>query len=251
MHEVQIHDEKNLPSSFITLTYDPENLPQNGSLNKKHFQKFIKSLRKRTKQKIRYYHCGEYGDALARPHYHAILFGYDFPDKEPFFEKKGQITYTSELLTKTWKKGHATIGTATIESAAYVARYCMKKINGDQAEHHYKRLNPATGELTDVIPEYATMSLKPAIGREWFEKYMDDIYPHGFAIGPNLKKMKPPKYYERLFKELDPEAAEQLRKARLSKAKEQSANSTPERLATRERVMEQKLDKLIRNLHDA
>jgi hypothetical protein len=45
------------------LTYDPEHLPEDGSLNVVHFQKFMKRLRDRIKPlKIRFFHCGEYGD---------------------------------------------------------------------------------------------------------------------------------------------------------------------------------------------
>ena len=68
-------------NEFITLTYNDKHLPVDHGLDHRHFQKFIRSLRKKSKQKIRYYMCGEYGKAteengyIARPHYHAILFG--------------------------------------------------------------------------------------------------------------------------------------------------------------------------------
>ena len=78
MHEASLKPD----NCFITLTYDKKNLPQNNSLDKKAFPKFIRSLRKRNKRdkknQIRYYACGEYGDNFGRPHYHAILFNY-FP----------------------------------------------------------------------------------------------------------------------------------------------------------------------------
>jgi hypothetical protein len=46
-------------NSFITLTYDPDHLPKDGSLNVVHFQKFMKRLRKKISPlKIRFFHCG-------------------------------------------------------------------------------------------------------------------------------------------------------------------------------------------------
>ncbi len=93
-HESSLYDDSN-GNCFITLTYDEEHLPQDWSLDKSHFQKFMKRLRKRYPQKIRYYHCGEYGENcrhgihttlcpgcnVGRPHYHAILFNIDFHDR--------------------------------------------------------------------------------------------------------------------------------------------------------------------------
>lgn len=124
VHEAQMWPQ----NSFITLTYRPEDLPQGGSLNVEHYQLFMKKLRARnTGHKIRFFHCGEYGEKLSRPHYHAILFNYDFPDKKVFSEKNGNTIYTSELLEDIWGKGFCTIGDVTFQSAAYVARYVMKK----------------------------------------------------------------------------------------------------------------------------
>ena len=94
-HESQLHAQ----NSFITLTYSEDHLPWDGSLVKSHMQDFFKRLRHYCKpQKIRYYMCGEYGENLSRPHYHACLFGKDFPDKEIFKECEGILTYTSQIL---------------------------------------------------------------------------------------------------------------------------------------------------------
>ena len=78
VHEAAAYD----CNAFITLTYDEENLPADGSLNYDHFQLFMKRLRKAIEpNKVRFYMCGEYGEENGRPHFHACLFGYDFPDK--------------------------------------------------------------------------------------------------------------------------------------------------------------------------
>ena len=51
------------------------------------FKKFMKRLRKRFKGKrIRFYMCGEYGEQFDRPHFHACIFGVDFPDKVLFLK---------------------------------------------------------------------------------------------------------------------------------------------------------------------
>lgn len=130
VHEASLHDE----NCFITLTYDPEHLPiyfrddgpALGTLCKEDFQNFMKRLRERIGTKIRFFHCGEYGEQLGRPHYHAIIFGYDFADKTPIeVSDGGHNQFVSEMLTEVWGKGRCTIGAVTFDSAAYVARDCV------------------------------------------------------------------------------------------------------------------------------
>lgn len=188
VHEASLYED----NMFITLTYSPENLPENGTLVKSHFQSFMKRLRKFAK--VRYFHCGEYGDDLARPHYHALIFGYEFPDKKTARQgKSGEPQWSSEILNKTWGLGDCLIGKLNFESAAYVARYCTKKINGPQAKTHYKGKQP----------EYVTMSLKPGIGARWADKFMHDTYKDDTVIMRG-KEAKPPRYYDKRFAMLDP-----------------------------------------------
>ena len=79
VHEKSLHEE----SSFVTLTYDDEHLPKNGSLVYRDFQLFMKRLRKEfAPTNIRFYMCGEYGETFSRPHYHACLFNCFFPDRK-------------------------------------------------------------------------------------------------------------------------------------------------------------------------
>ena len=168
VHEASLYDD----NCFITLTYDAEHLPADGSLNKKHFQDFMKRLRSRfVERRIRFYHCGEYGVQYRRPHYHALLFNFDFVDKRLFKEVNGHRLYTSDDLALCWKLGFSSVGAVTFESAAYVARYIMKKVTGDPAEDHYRGVNSETGELTRLLPEYTTMSRRPGIAREWYERF--------------------------------------------------------------------------------
>lgn len=244
VHEAQMHDT----NSFVTLTYAPEHLPRGGSLVKADHQQFMKRLRKRTGRFIRYYMCGEYGSSLGRPHYHFLLFGLGFPDRYFWRDREGSRTYRSEFLESIWTKGHAEIGEVTFRSAAYVARYIMKKQTG-QAAQKYETVDGGTGEIFEVLPEYNAMSLKPGIGRTWFEKYYSDVFPGDFVVLEG-KKFKTPEYYRSLLKEVDPELAEKLRKDRIKRAKAKASDNTPERLAVKEYCQQERLRRLPRNLGD-
>lgn len=199
LHEASLHQD----NSFITLTYSDSNLPRGGSLDYSDFQNFMKRLRKRVGTKVRFYCGGEYGQEQMRPHFHACLFGYDFPDK--LYYKKtesGESIYTSKLLESLWPLGLSSIGNVTFQSAAYIARYCVQKVTGDLAEAHY-RVVTEDGEIIDRVPEFNHMSLKPGIGKPWLEKFRTDVFPRDYVV-VNGVKTKPPKYYDRLFEKEDP-----------------------------------------------
>ena len=231
--EAQLH-EKNC---FITLTYSDEHLPWDGSLIKSHPQKFLKKLRKHlsSSQTLRYYMAGEYGEKLSRPHYHLCLFGIDFHDKEVFHEQEGILTYTSETLSNLWGKGFCTLGELNFETAAYTARYIQKKITGDKADDHYTITHPLTGEIIKLEPEYNAMSLKPAVAKEWYEKYKSDVYPSDYLIRKGYKTSVP-RYFDKLLERENPHDLETIKKARKKNARRFEHDNTPERLATREKV---------------
>ncbi len=238
VHEGALHDH----NSFITLTYDDKHLPPTGTLVKAHFQKFIKRLRKQILPlKIRYYHCGEYGDKLRRPHYHAIIFGYAFPDRQLFKDGKNKL-YTSTILEKCWTAGFSTIGDLTFETAAYTARYIMKKVNGKNADHHYRNIDKTTGEYWQIQPEYTTMSRRPGIAADWFKRYSLDCYPSDF-ITIKGRKMKPPKYYDRLFEHDSPEIMQQIKAERLKNR----ILLTDKQLADKKAILQSKLATYTRN----
>lgn len=247
MHEASLHEE----SCFLTLTYRKESLPPDHGLHHKDFSDFIKRLRRLIEPtKVRYYMCGEYGDKRGRPHFHALLFGYDFKDKVFYkFNELRQPIYTSASLEERWGHGGATIGAVTYQSAAYCARYSMKKIFGDKAEEHYRRWNPETGQIFQLRPEYNVSSNKPGIAKGWFDKFKDDVYPSDFVLDHNNKKCKPPAYYDRKYEELFPELYARIKELRCENADKHVDNNTPERLAVREKVLSIKLEKLHRN-HD-
>lgn len=241
VHEASLYEN----NCFITLTYRDKDLPLDGSLNLIHFQKFMKKYRKKFGSKIRFYHCGEYGPKLGRPHYHACIFNHTFEDKQFFKTLNGQDLYTSPSLEKLWPHGFSTIGDLTFESAAYVARYIMKKISGEKAQQHYETVNCHTGEISQLTPEYTTMSRMPGIGHDWFIQYSGDIYPKDFVTHKG-KKYKPPKYYDTLHAETHSEQMEEIKGKRKQKANQQKEDQTFERLIVRETVKKAQLLKLIR-----
>ena len=107
-HEASLHDR----NCFITLTYNDKFLPKDRSLYYPHFQKFMKRLRKKFGDGIKFYMCGEYGDQFGRPHFHACIFNHDFSDKvfwkyssasNKFGRKGAQIPlYRSNDLEELW-----------------------------------------------------------------------------------------------------------------------------------------------------
>jgi len=240
MHEAAIHD----CNSFLTLTYDEDHLPLDRGLDVRDFQLFMKRLRKRLGEtRVRYYMCGEYGDTNQRPHFHVCLFGEDFSEDR---ERASRSLWTSPRLSEAWSKGFAVGGELTRGSAAYVARYCTKKISPslDAASYadKYGRWDEETGEFWAVRPEFSTMSrggkTGRGIGSGWFAQYGQEVYPMDEVIVAGHKR-RPPRYYDQLLGEKDPEQLEALKdKRRLTV---DPADSTPERRRVRETVAKSRL----------
>lgn len=198
---------------------------------------------------IRFFHCGEYGEKFGRPHYHALLFNFDFPDKVLWKEDNGQKLYRSKTLEDLWPFGHCSVGSATFESAAYVARYIMKKVTGDLALTHYADIDLDTGEiLSERTPEYTTMSRRPGIGKKWFDKFKSDVYPKDEVVVIGRGKMRPPKYYDAQFELLYPAEMENIKAKRIRGSKKFADNNTPERLAVRKKCKELQIAALVRNV---
>lgn len=235
---------------FITLTYNDENLPDLKSLEYGTFQLFMKRLRKKyTGKKIRFYMCGEYGDEMERPHFHACLFNHSFEDQVYFkTTKSGSKLYTSKILDALWQyKGFTTIGEVNFDSAAYVARYIMKKANGRGSSINYQVTDQETGEVLYREKEFNKMSLNPGIGKGWFDKWKTDVFPEDIVVVKG-RSMKPPKYFYLKLKESDPEMHEEVAWLREQKANENWEDNTEERLITKEIVLDAKLNMFGREL---
>lgn len=244
MHEASGYAE----NSFVTLTYAPEHLPEGGTLVKRDYQLFMKRLRKFYEgERISYFHCGEYGERLERPHYHACLFGVWFPDQR-FYKSgpDGSPLFTSEALSRLWPYGNALIGAVTFESAAYVARYCVAKVTGPEAAGWYMHVDE-DGVITDRVPEYVTMSRRPAIGARWYEQFGAEVRRDDTVVVRGVEA-KPPRYYDKLHQKLDELAHADTKERRRVAARSRKADSTPERLAVREKVKKAQVTSLKRTL---
>ncbi|WNK12513.1 MAG: replication initiator protein [Microvirus sp.] len=240
------HEAKLWPqNSFITLTYSDEAVPIDYGLNLRHLQLFFKKLRKSLPHKIRFYACGEYGDLKGRPHYHAIVFNHQFPDKILYKKINNKPHYTSQLLTDLWQHGHATTADFSFQSAAYVARYVTKKINTKDTygADRYYRLSPIDGQIHSVKPEFAVMSRRPGIGHKYLEQFKSDFYPSGFVV-VNGVKQAPPRYY---VSKLTEEEQTELKRAARRKSLMFKEHTTIERRLARAAVRDARINNLKRN----
>lgn len=144
-------------SSFVTLTYDDDHLPEGGTLVPRDPQLFIKRLRKLVHPiKLRYYLVGEYGDRTFRPHYHLALFGVP---PSAFQAVADAWSLDGKAI------GHVVVGSLTFESAGYVAGYVTKKMTAKDDPR-----------LEGRHPEFARMSLRPGIGAYAMNEVADMLF---------------------------------------------------------------------------
>lgn len=132
-------------SVFLTLTYDPEHHPADGSVSPRHLQLFMKKLRERVDGKLRFFGVGEYGDLNHRPHYHLVVFGLSVADHE-----YARPDLCECVVCASWAQGCCHVGEVTVQSAAYTVGYVTKSV-----------MHPS---VAGKHPEFARMSLRPGIG---------------------------------------------------------------------------------------
>lgn len=258
-------------NAFLTLTYNPEHLPykqtvdketgelkEGNPLVKKHIVDFVKRLRyyydkERPGEKIRFYACGEYGTKYGRPHYHMAIFNYDstcWGDiKLRGNNHQGDALWSSEKLEQIWGKGFVTIGDLTPQSAAYIARYMLKKQKGKEKKYYY--------EKEGIIQEYTTMSRMPGIGLDWYEQHKEEIWLRDCIYVPQRNKaplkIKVPRYYNKQLEKEDEEKLKRIKEARKKSAElnQKLANSRTtatewEQLKAKENKEADKLKGLVR-----
>lgn len=140
-----------LHSSFVTLTYDENYLPDRGSLDPRDLAGFTNRFRARGKVAAlgspRWFSVGEYGSETWRPHYHLSLFG--IPPE-----------YESEIK-ESWPYGHVHVGEITPESASYLCGYVTKKMTSSRDERILD---------TGLHPEFNRMSRYPPLGAAGMHK---------------------------------------------------------------------------------
>lgn len=254
-------------ATFVTFTYANEHLPADYSVSRRPMQLAMKRLRKELyPEQIRFFLCGEYGDQDQRPHYHAVIFGWDAPDRYLWRKtRKGNLSYRSPLLEKVWPFGHVEVMDVTLGNLGYVAGYVTRKITGDMAEEHYRRVHPLTGEVVQVSPEFIAMSMRPGIGFEWFSNFKGDAFPKDYIVAEGSKRSVP-KYFTRKLREAD-EAALPADSSFIDRSQQVSAaikrermaalhdpkvkaNSTPERMAVREESLLLRMAQKTRDLDE-
>lgn len=250
IQECSIHND----NCFITLTYDnlsttvqkdPECLR---TLRYKHFQNFMKRLRKfYNKDKIGYMVCGEYGHKDGRAHWHAILFGFDFPDKELVYIKDGYRHFTSPSLVRLWSDynkstgefspiGFIDLANVDNDCCNYVSQYVLKKLPVGEKGEIYDTFVDKDGNVNfihsnkgDRVAPFVRTSRNPAIGLNWYKKDGSKSVRNGYVTlldrKRNLtKRIKTPEYYNKKFEEVNPDEFKIIKECKEEKMKKFYAN---------------------------
>lgn len=220
---------------FITFTYDDDHIPipetaeyngetfindgtWSGSLFPDDITRFINSLRKhlerdKNHQGIKYFYAGEYGETTKRPHYHMIIMNCPLDIKQFYdfhIDERKKLHWKSTEIEKYWPEGMIDIGEVEFASAAYVARYCMKKLTDETNKKIYWEQGK--------IPEFVRMSRRPGIGKQYFLENMESIYDTDEIIVKNFHgdqmKVKPPKAWDKEFKKAHPEQWFKIQRSR-------------------------------------
>jgi len=172
---VRILDEASYykANTFLTLTYNDENLPQDGSLSKEEVQKYLKRLRDRLDgREIKFYAAGEYGEENGRPHYHLIVMNVGM--KKDF-----------EAMDKAWQKGWIYVRPVVPETVRYVTAYVQKKLSGPKAKEAYG----------DKLPPFNLMS--KGIGKRWANENKEYLNRYK-CITVKGKPVGIPRYYTKV-----------------------------------------------------
>lgn len=250
------------------------------TLRKKEIQDWMKRLRKKfasvygspvpfnyddvstweDDRRVRYYLCGEYGGNTFRPHYHVIMFSPPIPDAD-FCSHFVGITetnhsmYNSPWLSSTWacdgvEKGWLTYSEVTWNTCAYVARYCLKKRYGAEADFY---------AVHNIEPEFSLQSTRPGIGWKYFMDHPDLLLYEYITLSTDEKgiKFSPPRYFKKLFEKVHG-VDEAVKAARLARARQRDESlllnttlSYEEHMQVRERNIKARLSQLKRGYEDA
>lgn len=250
---------------FVTLTFNNEQLRQRKnpySLDKLEFRSWFKRFREAVREyygvtNVRFFACGEYGSKKGRPHYHLLIYGFNFPDKYLFKgcncpESLRQRTvndqvysyYRSPFLEKLWKPtynnnsfGFSVIGNLNYETCAYVSRYILKKNTFKYKEGQE--------------PEFTLCSRMPGIGAEYFDHFYKNIVDIGYLQLPSGHKCDIPRYYVDRLQYIDCDLHYKLKLDKkqilLDNLFVDDKDCTEARLLTREQCLNVKLEKYVRN----
>lgn len=234
MHEFKSCGEK---GAFLTLTY--RDVPPGKSYDESDIVLFVKRLRRVLQPlTIKTFGCAEYGDLGGRPHFHLLVFGFDFPDKVYWRGSSehgsGFESFRSPMLETLWTLGNSELGSLTMSSASYVARYTQKK-SKKKAQN-------------DLLPEKAVcISRRPGIGRDYFDKFKDDFYSIDACIVDGTPQGIP-RYYDRLLEKDDPERYAKIKLDREQKRPHSEPDNSSDRMVVRKKVHQETIKRLKRTL---
>lgn len=185
-------------SSFITLTYNDQHLPSDGKVHREDINQFIDKLKYRGFN-FRFFGCAEYGSSNHRPHYHLITFGYQPDDLvKHSVGSDGNFLFTSKFLESVWSKGFVLVGSASKQSAGYVARYTTKKLGDDDS--------------------FIFMSSHPGIGYQYLVDHAKEIVSTDKVYGEfgESGTAPVPRYFNRFLAEWFPEEYQVLQAKRIA-----------------------------------
>jgi len=217
-HEALYHEE----NYFLTLTFNDKYLPADYSLRSWHLQDFWKRVRHALDReaeffdgvfagaeapRFKYYAAGEYGDENFRPHYHATVFGLPLRklgDLTYHAKSKDFVLYRSDWLERLWPWGFSTVAEMSFETAAYVARYCTKKVFKD---------GPIAYAEAGILPERSWIS--KGLGRSWYEEFAAETWRDDYIVNSRGHQMAVPRTYMRWLEKQDLQRADAIKKARI------------------------------------
>ncbi|MBQ8886902.1 MAG: hypothetical protein IJY61_04290 [Candidatus Gastranaerophilales bacterium] len=193
----------------LTLTYDDAHLPENGLLNYRDVQLFLKRLRKRlgSNHKIRFACVCEYGQgekSTIRPHYHIIIFNWLPPDiniLKPYkiTQKKSKL-YKSKICDELWSNGFVDVGLVDHKTSRYVCQYCVKKAKESKNIRYLEKIKQKREKLVTSV----------GTGLEYFMQNMKSIFDQKYCVLGNYK-YPIPKYFKNKLKQLFPELFEKYK----------------------------------------
>lgn len=176
-HRIMLESFLKPDNAFVTLTYDDLSLHWTDgglpTLWPDDFQLFLKRLRRAMEPiKIRFFGCGEYGDASERPHYHVAIFGMPFCRRgNTRLNDEGRCCPVCDMVSDAWGKGRIFIGDLSVHSAQYVAGYVTKKMTAVD-----------DSRLKGRHPEFSRMSLRPGIGYDFMHDVASSLLSHDLEV---------------------------------------------------------------------
>lgn len=172
---LRIQEQAKVMSCFhAILTYDNEHLPLlsdcTPTLCKRDLQLFFKRLRhKYPANKLKYFVAGEYGSRRGRPHYHALIFGIPFQDKNVVISTIEDAWQNGEVRRRSRWFNSLVNGELVINSAGlhYVTKDIINFADRDSiyTENTHKRVSVSNNHdfYHDPFVESFEISISPTL----------------------------------------------------------------------------------------